>query len=403
MKKTLPYLLTLLPIAILVAVVYLIPPGSLQTPVATPSLGSVNAVGGTSYYLYGSGVAATDSSITLTSFKQPVNQYPLRMADFGTIGYLTLEPGNSNRQEFVSFSNVVQNTDGTATLTGVVRGLAPVYPFTASSTIQKAHGGGTVAVLSNPPQFYQQFYSLGNIGTSTNVLTFSSTTPPRYDQPGAQAGGTYIATTSELASIAYVNAVSFAGTSNATTLVKGIIQLATGAQAASSTALGSTAASLVLPGSLATDTPGTGTSASRVVVSDLLGNVWKNVVANLGLANTFTATTTFTAAVIPAEVTLATSTSMTVNFGGGSRQLIRKGSVSMAVAFSNYVAGESLALTICNPHAGAGGALTFTGVLWPGGTAPVLTTTLDKCDIVTLNATNATSSLVLLGGFNLNY
>lgn len=218
-------------------------------------LGSQQAVGGILYYLAGSGVGSSDNEITLTSFRQPVNQYQLSMTDFGDIGYLTLEPGNVNHQEFVSFTGIENNSDGSATLTGVIRGLAPVYPFTASSTIQKAHAGGTIATLSNPPQFYQQFISKFNTGTSSAVTIFGSTTPPRLDVPGLQASGTYNATTSEFVTWAGLVAVTNAGTVNGTTIVKGIYQTGTGLQTGSSTALGSTGAALVLTTANATDTP----------------------------------------------------------------------------------------------------------------------------------------------------
>ena len=144
-----------------------------EVPVEVPSqtFGAFNTVGGTNYFLHGGGIGTTDTSVTLTDFDVPVAGTNLSMSDFGTIGYLTIEPGSATRQEFVSFTGVTQNADDTATLTGVTRGLSPVTPYTASSTLQKAHPGGSIAVLSNPPQLYEQFGTLANDEAITGQWT----------------------------------------------------------------------------------------------------------------------------------------------------------------------------------------------------------------------------------------
>lgn len=156
--------------------------------------GAQYEVAGVPYSLYGSGIGTSDTSITLVSFKQPTSGYKLAMADFGTIGYLTLEPGNTTKQEIVSFSGISQNGDGTATLTGVTRGLSPVYPFTASSTLQKSHGGGTGAAISNPPQFYQKYANKENSQTITGVWTYTSGSNPTYSSvPASYANTDFVA------------------------------------------------------------------------------------------------------------------------------------------------------------------------------------------------------------------
>ena len=194
-----------------------------QTPQNEQGFGSVNAVAGVPYYLYGSGVGTSDTSVTLTSFKQPTNGYKLSMTDFGTTGYLTLEPGNSTRQEFVSFTGVTQNADGTATLTGVTRGLSFVSPFTASSTLQKAHAGGSTAVISNPPQFYERFAVKENTQYITGAWGFQGTAPT----------STTCATANELCNKAYVDAGFNAGAATSTETNGGIVELGTLAEQAS--------------------------------------------------------------------------------------------------------------------------------------------------------------------------
>lgn len=236
----LPLVLSIIAILVSAGALY----QSLMT-VPAPTAGATLSVGGIPYYLYGSGVAASDSTITLTSFKQPVNQYPLLMADFGTIGYLTLEPGNTSRQEFVSFTGVTQNADGTATLTGVTRGLAPVSPYTASTTIQKAHSGGTTAVVSNPPQFYERFANKQNTQYITGSWGFQGTAPT----------STICATANELCNKTYIDALTNQGAATSTESLGGISQLATNLQQASSTNLGANIP-LVLQAKNATSSPG---------------------------------------------------------------------------------------------------------------------------------------------------
>lgn len=99
---------------------------------------------------------------------------------------------------------------------------------------------------------------------------------------------------------------------------------------------------------------------------------------------------------------IATSTSMTVDWLDGNQQTIRHGTGATTIGFSNYIPGQVLALEVCNPGSTAG-AITFSGVLWPGGTAPTHTTTADKCDLYFLRAGNGTSTPVIYGGFNQDY
>ena len=240
---------------------------------------SFTPVGGTTYYLSGAGITATANTIQVTSFQTPDGR-PLTMSMFGQIGYGTLEPGTSKLED-ITFSGITQNSNGTALLTGVSRGVDFISPYTASTTLAKAHSGGSVFILSNTAGFYgQQFLLANQMGTSTASMIFSSTTPPYYDSPANQAAGSYISTTSELASVAYVNKVAFNGAPNATPGTKGIVDIATALQAASSSQSGVASSIRVLPAGIATDTPNTQTRASVVLMTDLTGylrQTWLNL------------------------------------------------------------------------------------------------------------------------------
>lgn len=229
---------------------------------AAPTFGAFNPTGGGTYRLQSS-VGLSNTTITLSAFKEPISNIPYTMTYLGSsVGYGTLDP-QSSRSEFVSFTGITQNSNGTAQLTGVTRGLTRTPAgnlCTASTTLTQAHSGQSIFILSDSPCLFAEYYVLRNNATSSGILVFGSTTPPRYDAVGAQSTGTYIATTSEFASIAYVNAIAVGGSSNATESVKGISELATAIEQASSTILGATGAGLVTQARYATDTPQSGCS-----------------------------------------------------------------------------------------------------------------------------------------------
>lgn len=108
-------------------------------------------------------------------------------------------------------------------------------------------------------------------------------------------------------------------------------------------------------------------------------------------------------AIAVGENTLATSTSMTIDWRNGNQQLVRTGTAATSIAFSGYIEGQKLVLTVCNPNATAG-AITFTTqVLWAGGTAPTQTTTANKCDVWSFLATAATSTMKIFGTQSANF
>lgn len=219
-------------------------------PAAAPIAGAFNTTGGGTYNLAAT-ITSNQTTITLSSFLEPTSNIPYTMSYLNSsIEYATIGPQTS-QSEFISFTGITQNGDGSATLTGVQRGLDRSYPYTASSTLALPHAGQTRFILSNPPQVYNSYGALVNANTWSGVNTFSSTSPPTYDADPVWANFS----TQVFADVAYVNSVVAGGAANASETVKGIVQLATAAQAALGTSIGSTAARLALPASLATSTP----------------------------------------------------------------------------------------------------------------------------------------------------
>ncbi len=115
-------------------------------------------VQGRNYYLFGAGISATNTTIKLTFFKLPNSGVPITMAMFGgVIGYATLDPEIPTREENISFTGIIQNPDGTAELTGIIRGLKLDYDYTQDITLRQAHIGGSILRITNPVQLYDQF------------------------------------------------------------------------------------------------------------------------------------------------------------------------------------------------------------------------------------------------------
>lgn len=254
--------------------------------VADLNLGATNFVGGERYRLAGSGVAAADTSITLSSFTYGPNSVELLMADFGSIGYATIEPGTANK-EFISFTTVTQNANNSqATLGSVTRGLNFVAPYTASTTLRLAHSGGSTVIISNPPQLYSRAVFQDNTSTISGVWTFSATSGrPLYNQHPTWAD---IASTT-FADKDYVDAVATSGAADATEAVKGLVELATQAEMQAGTATGSTGARLGLQADYANST----SSATTTVVITKTGGKISQGFLDLTESWTFSATTTF--------------------------------------------------------------------------------------------------------------
>lgn len=243
--------------------------GFYSPEISPPLAAAVQDIAGVTYALSGSGVSASASSIILSSFTIPQTGQKIQDSDLSATFYVTLEPGNRSRQEIVSCTTVTQNANDTATLSGCSRGLAPITPYTASSTLRFSHGGGTQVIFSNPPQQQNQFAAKANNETITGQWTFD----------------TFPLTPSN---------------STSTINVAGISQLATGAQIAASTATSTngTNAPLVIPSVLATSTYNAQTAPNRLVVTDssgaldtdFLGTTTITFGANLSLSGTATST-----------------------------------------------------------------------------------------------------------------
>lgn len=209
---------------------------SFQTKTDT-KVGAINYVTGGGTYRLASSVSSTQTSIKLSSFLEPVSGTPYTMAYLNSsLEYGTLDP-QTNNSEFISFTGITQNADGTATLTGVTRGLGRSYPYTSATVYKLTHSGQSIFILSNTPQVYNDIYT-------------------------------------------YINSAITSGTVDATTVIKGIVQLSTANQAASHTAIGggATTAALALTSNIASSTR-TANTAQVVIASSTTGYIDQSYIA----------------------------------------------------------------------------------------------------------------------------
>lgn len=130
------------------------------------------------FALYGAGAITGATTITLKSMTD-IDGNALTMAGtFGTIAFGTLDPGNGNLEEAISFTGLVNNANGTVTLTGVSN-TAFEYPYTQTSGLAKTHAGSTPFIITNTAAFYDKFIAKDDDGTVTEVVTF---TVPNFPQ-----------------------------------------------------------------------------------------------------------------------------------------------------------------------------------------------------------------------------
>lgn len=139
---------------------------------------------GAATYNLGTSISSTDTTILLSSFLEPVTGTPYTMVLLNTdIAYGTIAPKTTS-SEFISFTGITQNADGTATLIGVVRGLAKKYPFTTDSAYKLPHSGQTQFIISDAPQVFEKYLSIDNDETINGLITFAQ--PPVGINPGGQ-------------------------------------------------------------------------------------------------------------------------------------------------------------------------------------------------------------------------
>lgn len=190
--------------------------------------------------LSGAGSSVGDITLGLTSFKD-IDGNVLSMSSFGSKGWGTLEPNNSSQEEQFSFTGITQNSDGTATLTGV-KNVTFLYPYTETSGVLKSHPGGSKMIISNTSAFYATLASTADDETISGVWTFTNPAVPRMDVEPTYGAGTELYFVTKT----YADNLAIAGAPNASTTQKGIVQLPSQSGVDNKTAVGGTGANFAV-------------------------------------------------------------------------------------------------------------------------------------------------------------
>lgn len=170
------------------------------------------------FSLAGSGAIVGATTVTFKSFTT-IGGTPLTMSMFGNIGFMTLEPGNGTNEEQICFTGIVQNANGTGTITGV-KSVLFISPYTQTSGLSITHAGSTTAIISNTSGFYDELTSKNDDETITGIWTFTNPNYPRMDTATPPPTDDV-----QLVTKKYVDDQVVAGAPDASTTTKGITKL----------------------------------------------------------------------------------------------------------------------------------------------------------------------------------
>jgi len=132
------------------------------------------------YYLFGSGISSSQTTIKLKKMQLPNNFAPVTMAMFGDKGYATLDPEIPSREENISFTGITQNPDGTAELTGVIRGLPLIFDYTTPDVnLRQPHIGGSIIRITDSVPFFSEFSNKENDESINGLWDFPGDSPLR--------------------------------------------------------------------------------------------------------------------------------------------------------------------------------------------------------------------------------
>lgn len=119
------------------------------------------------------GISSAEASEIVLTRLVDIYGNALAMSDFGTILYITKDPGGAT-EEIISATGFTVNSDSSVSINaGIVRGLAAKYPYGSGGTAS-ASAAGTVVVVSNNPQIYDSFVSNTGDESIEGVKTFVS-------------------------------------------------------------------------------------------------------------------------------------------------------------------------------------------------------------------------------------
>ena len=184
--------------------------------------------------------------------------------------------------------------------TNMQRGLSVVTGTSTISSNAVQHRRTSTVDIVDAPLLLKITSIINGVSGFPNILSYI--TAPTFTTP------------TQIPDKAYVDGVAVAGAPNASVSTKGITQTATALQVASSTALGSSGASLYIPSSQSTSSPGTLCGVGCVPATQNNGKLSQSF-TDLTQNYTWTGQHTFSATTTLATSTQASSTITTANVG----------------------------------------------------------------------------------------
>lgn len=194
----------------------------IETPVALFHTSLANAI------------SATANSMTL------VSAITMDGTSLASSTYSFVLDSGTPTQEFV-----IADCTGTV-CTNMQRGLSVVTGTTTITSLEQAHRRTATVDIVDAPLLLKVASLLNGLTAFSNALSYTS----------GVTNGILALNGLNLASVNYVNYVGSSGCANAAAGTRGCVDIATALQTASSTAIGSSGALLVIPASLATSSPG---------------------------------------------------------------------------------------------------------------------------------------------------
>lgn len=280
-----------------------------------------------------SGISNTDTSMTLAAGTLRSGQ--------SLSGFMCFNVDNN--QPTVEF--ICGTASGTA-VTGLMRGVDVFNPNTTSSALAYNHRRLASVSISDYPTLQFLVRKANGTDSFDTVLKYTSSSVTN-SIIGLDPGN--------IPSVAFVASTSYNGTVDATTLIKGIIQLGTAAQLAASTALGSTGATIVAGGSLYSATSSASILIPTTKTNGKLSQTFFDLTESFAFSGLLSssATTTFTGTTVLATTTVSgtdvgsqlskfggTGADGALTLSGGATSSIALGSA--AVVVKNYT---SISLT----------------------------------------------------------
>ena len=184
---------------------------------------------------------------------------------------------------------------GTA-VSSLERGVDPLTGTSTNATLQFAHRRGSVVKITDFPIIQRLRNQANGVETYPNLIVYANTV-----ECGVGSATTTVCPK------AYTDQALVSGAPNADTSTKGIVEISTAEEAKRSTAVGSTGAILVLPGSLATTTRNALTASGTIPVTGSDGFTSQSFL-NLAQPWTFGSTTATSSATFGSSASPASTT-----------------------------------------------------------------------------------------------